>query len=71
MTAQIWATNKGGRTSLPYTFTEQGIYMLMTVLKGDLATKQSISLIDAFKQMKEVYIDLINEIINNDELIFL
>ena len=46
-TAQIWATNKGGRTSLPYAFTEQGIYMLMTVLKGDLATKQSIALIDA------------------------
>ncbi len=33
-TAQIWATNKGGRTSLPYAFTEQGIYMLMTVLIG-------------------------------------
>ena len=25
---------------LPYAFTEQGIYMLMTVLKGDLATKK-------------------------------
>ena len=37
-TAQIWATNKGGRTTLPYAFTEQGIYMLMPVLKGDLAT---------------------------------
>lgn len=34
LTAQIWATNEGGRTSLPYAFTEQGIYMLMTVLKG-------------------------------------
>ena len=32
---------------LPYAFTEQGIYMLMTVLKGDLATKKSIALIDA------------------------
>ena len=30
----------------PYAFTEQGIYMLMNVLKGDLATKQSIALID-------------------------
>ena len=48
LTAQIWTTNKGGRTCLPYAFTEQGIYMLMTVLKGDLATKQSIALIDAF-----------------------
>ena len=24
----------------PYAFTEQGVYMLMTVLKGDLATKK-------------------------------
>ena len=29
---------KGGRVYYPYAFTEQGIYMLMTVLKGDLAT---------------------------------
>ena len=27
LTAQIWATNKGGRISLPYAFTEQGIYI--------------------------------------------
>ena len=25
---------KGGRVYYPYAFTEQGIYMLMTVLKG-------------------------------------
>lgn len=31
---------KGGRSYLPYAFTEQGIYMLMTVLKGDLATEK-------------------------------
>lgn len=31
-TAQIWTVgNKGGRTSLPYAFTEQGIYILMTL----------------------------------------
>ena len=29
----------GGTRKLPYAFTEQGIYMLMTVLKGDLADK--------------------------------
>lgn len=28
----------------PYAFTEQGIYMLMTVLKGDLAVKRSKAL---------------------------
>lgn len=37
----------------PYAFTEQGIYMLMTVLKGEIAVKQSIALIKAFKAMKD------------------
>ena len=39
-TSGIWASGTGGRAYLPYAFTEQGVYMLMTVLKGDLATKQ-------------------------------
>jgi len=38
---------------LPYAFTEQGIYMLMTVLKGDLAIRQSKALIRIFKRMKD------------------
>ena len=44
---------KGGRVYAPYAFTEQGIYMLMTVLKGDLATRQSIAIIRLFKKMKD------------------
>ncbi len=57
------ALNKNGNFTgihfkyLPYAFTEQGIYMVMTVLKGDLATKQSIALIDAFKQMKDYIVE--------------
>jgi len=39
--------------SNPFVFTEQGIYMLMTVLKGDLAVQQSMALIRLFKQMKD------------------
>ena len=35
----------GGTRKLPYAFTEQGIYMLMTVLKCELAVKQSKVLI--------------------------
>ena len=42
---------------LPYAFTEQGIYMLMTVLKGELAVKQSKALIRLFKEMKDYIID--------------
>ena len=41
------------KSNKPYAFTEQGIYMLMTVLKGDIAVKQSIALIKAFKAMKD------------------
>ena len=44
---------KGGRVYLPYAFTEQGIYMLMTVLKGELAIKQSIAIMLLFKDMKD------------------
>ena len=47
----------GGTRHLPYAFTEQGIYMLMTVLKGDLATKQSKALIRLFKNMKDYLIE--------------
>lgn len=47
--------NKGRGSNIkysPYAFTEQGIYMLMTVLKGDLAVIQSKRLIRTFKEMK-------------------
>ena len=47
----------GGTRKLPYAFTEQGIYMLMTVLKGDLAIRQSMALIRLFKQMKDCIVE--------------
>lgn len=48
---------KGGRAKLPYAFTEQGIYMLMTVLKGELAVRQSKALIRTFRAMKDYIIE--------------
>lgn len=52
--------NRGSRGSnikyAPYAFTEQGVYMLMTVLKGERATVQSKALIRLFKQMKDYII---------------
>lgn len=47
----------GGTRYLPYAFTEQGIYMLMTVLKGELAVTQSKILIRTFKKMKDYIIE--------------
>lgn len=62
------ANNLAKRRYLPYVFTEQGIYMLMTVLKGDLATKQSKALIRAFKKMKD-YILENKDILSTNETI--
>ena len=47
----------GGTRKLPYAFTEQGVYMLMSVLKGDLAIQQSMALIRLFKKMKDYLVD--------------
>lgn len=59
---------KGGRTSLPYAFTEKGIYMLMTVLRGELAIQQSIALIRLFQEMKN-YIVQSNNLISMNEVL--
>ncbi len=37
---------------MPYAFTEQGIYMLATVLRGPLAEQQSIFIMRAFREMR-------------------
>ena len=50
-------TGSGGRRYLPYVFSEAGIYMLMTVLKGEIAVKQSKALIRTFKQMKDYIVE--------------
>ena len=43
---------EGGVRKLPFVFTEQGVYMLATVLHGKLAEQQSIFIMRAFKAMK-------------------
>ena len=60
---------KGGRSYAPYAFTEQGIYMLMTVLKGERATAQSKALIRLFKQMKDYIIAENRNLLSNEGLV--
>ncbi|MBO4888023.1 MAG: ORF6N domain-containing protein [Firmicutes bacterium] len=50
---KYFTSSWGGSRYLPYAFTEQGIYLLMTVLKGDLAVRQSRAIIRLFKSMKD------------------
>ena len=48
----MYAGQDVGRRKAPYAFTEQGIYMLATVLRGDLAEQQSIFIMRAFREMR-------------------
>ena len=55
----------GGRRKLPHVFTEQGVYMLATVLKGEVARDVTISIMRTFTKMREFslsYDSLIKEI---------
>ena len=63
--SKILTSSWGGLRYAPYAFTEQGIYMLMTVLKGDLATRQSMALIRLFKQMKDLIVAENQQLIGN------
>ena len=51
--SQFVTSSWGGVRKMPYVFTEQGIYMLATVLRGDLAEQQSIFIMRAFREMKQ------------------
>ena len=45
-------TGRGSKIKYnPYAFTEQGIYMLMTVLKGEFAVRQSRTIHDKYSAM--------------------
>jgi hypothetical protein len=50
--SQIVTSSWGGRRTLPYAFTEQGVAMLSAVLKSETAIKMSIQIINAFVAMR-------------------
>lgn len=52
---------------MPYAFTEQEIYMLATVLKGQLAEQQSIFIMRAFREMRH-YIKQNQQFVTPSEL---
>ncbi len=57
----------GGRRTSPYAFTEQGIYMLATVLRGELAEQQSIFIMRAFREMRH-YIKQNQQFVTQSEM---
>ena len=44
---------KGGRRYFPFVFTEQGVAMLSSVLKSNMAIEVSIRIMDAFVEMRK------------------
>jgi regulator of sigma D len=50
--SQFATSSWGGVRKLPFAFTEQGVYMLATVLRGEVAEQQSIFIMRAFREMK-------------------
>lgn len=53
--------------ALPHAFTEQGIYMLATVLRGELAEQQSIFIMRAFREMRH-YIKQNQQFVTESEM---
>ena len=53
--------------AMPHAFTEQGIYMLATVLRGELAEQQSIFIMRAFREMRH-YIKQNQQFVTQSEI---
>ena len=56
------STSKGGSRKGHTAFTEQGVYMLATILKSKVATEVSIRIMDTFVKMRH-YINYNNELL--------
>ena len=56
-TSSLEKENYGGRRYLPYVFTEQGIAMLSGLLKNEIAIKVSISIMNAFVEMRKFIVN--------------
>ena len=71
--SQIATLNENGNKrglhikKLPFVFTEQGIYMLATVLRGELAEQQSIFIMRAFREMRH-YIKQKQQFVTQSEM---
>jgi len=71
--SQIATLNENGNKrglhikKLPFVFTEQGIYMLATVLRGELAEQQSIFVMRAFREMRH-YIKQNQQFVTQSEM---
>ncbi|MDQ5921380.1 MAG: hypothetical protein QG673_1438 [Pseudomonadota bacterium] len=64
--SQFVTSIKGGRTYKPRAFTELGLYMLSSILNSTQAIETSITIMRAFKQIREATRTIV-EIVKNPE----
>lgn len=55
--SKISTSSWGGRRSVPKVFTEQGVYMLATVLKSQKATETTLAIMRTFTKMRQYLAD--------------
>lgn len=59
MKSQNVIASWGGRRTLPYAFTEKGLYMLATVLKSKQATEVTFAIIETFAKVRSLKSELV------------
>ena len=70
LTLKKSTSSHGGRRRPPFAFTEQGVYQLATVLKGEVAEGQSVAIMRVFRAMRE-YISQHRQLVPQQELLLL
>lgn len=65
---QIGTSSWGGRRSLPYAFTEQGVAMLSGVLNSERAIMVNIQIMRVFTKIREFLIDNLNVRLEIEEI---
>ena len=50
----VWVGNLRYSRTLPNAFTEQGLYMLATILKSPIATETTFAIIDTFTKLRKL-----------------
>jgi hypothetical protein len=58
MKSKFSTSIKGGKTKIPKAFTEKGLYMIATILKGEKATQTTIGIIETFAKIRSLGRDI-------------
>lgn len=66
--SQIATASWGGRRTLPWAFTEQGVAMLSSVLNSDRAIQVNIQIIRIFTKMREILLDYKDVLLRLEQL---